>query len=203
METAAAVIAAAVAPVWYLRLLPWKWPAWALIPTAGVVVAVGMWALAWSLEQTSISVGMLYSYKWYENKIPYTTSNDSQAFTFNTSLSHRFSERYQLSVHDAFVIGQEPDLLRSGNTFATYQRISGDNIRNYGTIAFDAQLTPTFGANIGYDNSYYDYSAHGATTNGIGEVIASPSATLDDGLVYACLVVFCFLTAGIGGVSGS
>jgi hypothetical protein len=62
------------------------------------------------------------------------------------------------------VIGQEPDLLRAGNTFATFQRVSGDNIRNYGSISLDDQFSPQFGVGLGYDNAYYDYSNKGATT---------------------------------------
>ena len=30
-----------------------------------------------------------------------------------------------ISVKDSFVIGQEPDLLRAGNTFTTFQRYFG------------------------------------------------------------------------------
>src|SRR6185369_12905125 len=80
-----------------------------------------------------------------------------QTHSFALSLDHSFNERYQISVRDSFVIGQEPDLLRAGNSFSTFQRISGDNIRNYGSINFNAQVTRQLGLEIGYANSFYDY----------------------------------------------
>ena len=59
---------------------------------------------------------------------------------------------------DSFVIGQEPDLIRAENTPSTFQRVPGDNIRNYGVINFDAQLTPVIGLQAGYANAYYNYA---------------------------------------------
>jgi hypothetical protein len=86
------------------------------------------------------------------------------------------------------VIGQEPDLLRAGDSFATVQRISGNNIRNYGTIGFNAQLTPVFGLHVGYDNAYWDYEqagidvprgVNGQTLPGFQPIFSSYSGTLD------------------------
>ena len=115
-------------------------------------------ALVWSVEQTTVNLGFLYSLKYYENRPPGTTgSHADQVFTFNAGVDHTFSERFKARVNDSFVIGQEPDLLRAGNTFSTFQRVSGDNIRNYGSIGADAQITPKLGVGAGYDNAYYDY----------------------------------------------
>jgi hypothetical protein len=121
-------------------------------------------ALNWALEQTTINLGVLYSLKYYENKPPGSTGHDDQVFTFNAGVSHSFNENLKGRVSDSFVIGQEPDLLRAGNTFSTFQRISGDNIRNYGSISLDDQLSPQFGVGLGYDNAFYDYANTGATT---------------------------------------
>jgi Putative beta-barrel porin 2 len=117
--------------------------------------------LAWVREQTTISLGYLYSFKYYDTKPLGNSSHDDQSHTFNAALSHAFSERYKLSVRDSFVIGQEPDILRAGNTFSTFQRIPGDNIRNYGGISFDADLTRLFGIEVGYDNAFYHYHDEG------------------------------------------
>ncbi len=111
---------------------------------------------------TTMNLGALYSLKYYDNKPPNSTDHLDQSFTFNAGLSHAFSEQFSAKVSDSFVIGQEPDMLRAGNTFSTFQRISGDNIRNYGMIGLDAVLTPKFGLGAGYDNAFYDYSAKGA-----------------------------------------
>lgn len=129
-------------------------------------------ALAWSMDQTTITLGALYSFKHYDH-IPFgSTSHNDNTFTFNAGLTHAFNEQISLRVSDAFVVGQEPDLLRAGNTFATFQRVSGDNIRNYGMIGLDAQLTPEIGLGVGYDNAFYDYKDRGA---GVSGLVVQPS----------------------------
>src|SRR5207245_6985706 len=85
------------------------------------------------------------------------TDNYDQTHTFDVALNHAFSPRYLLSVHDSFAIGQEPDLLRAGNAFSSFQRIPGDNIRNYGQITFNAQITRELGVELGYANTFFDY----------------------------------------------
>jgi len=125
--------------------------------------------LAWAMQQTTINLGLLYSWKYYDTVPTYAngmpagfTGHSDQMFTFNAGLTHAFSEQVKARVSDGFVIGQEPDVLRAGDTFTTFQRVSGDNIRNYGSLGLDAQLTPVVGLGFGYDNALYDYKAHGA-----------------------------------------
>lgn len=121
-------------------------------------------ALNYVMEQTTINLGVLYSLEYYDNKPPFDANHYDQVFTFSGGLTHRFSEQLKASINDSFVIGQEPDLLRAGNTFATFQRVSGDNIRNYGSANLDAQLTPKVGLGLGFDNAYYDYKDTGASS---------------------------------------
>jgi len=109
-------------------------------------------------EQTSLNFGYVYSLKYYENKPVNNTDYYDQTHQFNAALNHSFSERYQISISDSLVVGQEPDLLRAGNTFDSFQRISGGNLRNYGTAAFTAQITPKLGTELGYANTFYSYS---------------------------------------------
>ena len=110
------------------------------------------------MEQTTINFGYIYSLKYYENKPVNSTGHDDNTHDFNVGLTHAFSERYSLSIRDSFVVGQEPDLLRAGDTFNTFQRYSGNNDRNYGAIDFSAQLTPEFGLDVGYANTLYSYA---------------------------------------------
>src|SRR5579859_6394449 len=125
--------------------------------------------LNWSpQEQTTIAGGILYSLKYYDNTPPGSVGHTDQTFSYNAGVTHAFNEQLKARVSDSFVIGQEPDLLRAGNTFATFQRISGDNIRNYGSIGLDYQVAPKLGLGLGYDNAYYDYKAHGATVGPSG-----------------------------------
>jgi hypothetical protein len=87
-----------------------------------------------------------------------------------------------LAITDSFVIGQEPDVLRVENIIVGPQRISGDNIRNHGTIVFNYQVTELLGLEVGYANSWYDYDDEGELI-GLAPlpvvVIASRSGVLD------------------------
>jgi hypothetical protein len=128
--------------------------------------------------QTHLSIGYLYSFKDYNHRPANQGQSYDQSHALNLALEHAFSERQQLVLGDSFVIGQEPDFLRAGNTLATFQRISGNNIRNYGSIAFKEQFTRLFGIEVGYNNAYYDYAAHGEFAPD-GSLVPSPSGTLD------------------------
>jgi hypothetical protein len=144
-------------------------------------------AIELPLDQTMIKASYVYGFKYYEHKPIGNTENYDQDHTFNVSLDHTFNERYSISVRDSFVIGQEPDVLRAGNTYDTFQRIPGNNIRNAGGLDFTAQLTKQLGLAAGYANSYYDYASHGATLNNqvgpggvtVTTVTPSDSGTLD------------------------
>jgi len=135
---------------------------------------------SWPLEQTTISLGYVYSFKYYENKPSGNAENYDQSHDFNASLSHYFSERYQVNVRDAFVIGQEPDLLRAGNTYNTFQRIPGSNLRNYGAVNFEAQMTPKLGIEVGYANTLYMYANDQYSFNANGSLNTSNAGLLND-----------------------
>jgi hypothetical protein len=112
----------------------------------------------WSAtDQTTLTLGYVYSFKYFENKPWLNEDHDDQTHTFNLGLDHTFSPRFNMSLSDSFVIGQEPDILRAGNSFATFQRVPGDNIRNFGRINFTADITRLFGIEVGYANAYYNY----------------------------------------------
>jgi putative beta-barrel porin BBP2 len=117
--------------------------------------------LDWALEQTSISLRYLYSFRYYDKRPPGNTEKYDQVHTFNALLNHAFNERYMVNLQDSFVIGQEPDVLRAGQTFNTFQRVPGDNIRNYGAIKLNGQLTRLFGLEVGYANTLFHYADRG------------------------------------------
>jgi hypothetical protein len=112
-------------------------------------------------EGTTLSAGYVYSYKWYDRALSDGGGHSDQTHDFHVMLDHNFSERYNLNIRDSFVVGQEPDSLRTGSAFTTFQRISGNNIRNDGSIAFRAQITPLIGLELGYGNEYFDYDDAG------------------------------------------
>ena len=115
-------------------------------------------SFALSTEQTTLNLGYVYSAKWYDKEQAGADSHWDQQHIFNASLIHAFNEKDQLSVSDSFVIGQEPDVLRAGNTFSTFQFVPGYNIRNYGAITMDGKVTRQLGYEVGYDNTFYKYA---------------------------------------------
>jgi len=123
-------------------------------------------SLGWQTEQTSISLGYVLAAIYYEHRPVGETSNWDLDHTFNLSLDHSFSERYRANVRDSFVVGQEPDTLRAGNVFSSFQRVPGNNIRNFGSVTFDATLTPLFGLEAGFANAWYDYKDTGSAPDG-------------------------------------
>lgn len=123
-----------------------------------------MLSLSLPLEQTTIVGSYSYSYKYYEKSIRDRTDHDDNTHTLAAQILHNFSERLTASVRNSFVIGQEPDVLRIGNAAdASFQRISGDNIRNYAAATINAQISRPLGIEVGYANALYDYAddSHG------------------------------------------
>ena len=135
--------------------------------------------LNFPLDQTSIGISYVYDYKYYENRPLGQDQNYDMTHLFNFALNHAFNERYQVSVKDSFAIGQEPDMLRAGNTYNTFQRIPGDNTRNYGVIDFSAQITPIFGVTVGYANTLFNYAANEVFVNPDGSISASNAGLLN------------------------
>ena len=110
-----------------------------------------------SLETTTLSLGYEYSFKYYDQKPSGNTDNYDQTHTFDLGLDHAFNPLYQLGLRDSFVIGQEPDQLRTDFAISAPHRISGDNIRNYGEIKLTGTITRELGFEAGYGNSLWDY----------------------------------------------
>jgi hypothetical protein len=125
----------------------------------------------WVGDQTLVGASYSYSGKYYDETRSDTDDHWTQTHQFDVKAQHAFSPRYNASVRDSFAVGQEPDVLRTVDSFGTLQPVPGDNIRNYGILSFNAQLTKVFGLSASYANSYWDYDAEG--------FIGSYSGTLD------------------------
>jgi len=136
-------------------------------------------AFQWGNDQTKVSAAYVYSFKYYDHTPTGQSQRYDQDHAFNIALEHAFSHRTQLVAGDSFVVGQEPDYLRAGNSLATFQRIPGNNIRNYGSISLKEQFTRLFGIEVGYNNAYYDYAAHGVGGDPNTAIIPSESGILD------------------------
>ncbi len=115
------------------------------------------------MEQTTIRARYTYTGTYYDKEVGtagFSQTHWDNSHEFEGSLDHNFSERYSVAIMDSFVIGQEPDQL-GYSVLNTPQRISGNNVRNYGSIRFDATLTDLMSVEIGYDNQYLNYDDSG------------------------------------------
>jgi len=126
------------------------------VDTFGVEISPTL-AFGLRMDQTTASLVYTYAYKYYDHRPDTTTDHDDMTHTIAASLLHAFNERTTLSISDSFVIGQEPDVLRSGPAYPSFQRISGQNVRNFGNLTLNHQFTPKFGMEVGYANSIFDY----------------------------------------------
>src|SRR5256885_7516791 len=114
-------------------------------------------------EPTTLRAWYVYSYKWYDRTLPGGGGHSDSTHILNLEVNHAFSERYNAMLRDSFVIGQEPDVLRTGNAFTTFQRVSGNNLRNDADLAFRGQVTPLIGFEVGAGNAYFDYDDEGGS----------------------------------------
>lgn len=137
------------------------------IDTFGFEVSPSI-AFRTGMDQTTFSLAYTYSFKYYDERPGALDDHNDQTHTVAASLLHAFNERTSISLRDSFVIGQEPDLDPS---FASFQRISGDNIRNYASVKVNHQITPLVGVEAGYRNSLFDYDNEGFfVATGVGGV---------------------------------
>lgn len=113
--------------------------------------------VAFGNEQTIFTADYKYAFLYYDHRPNGNSQKYDQDHLFTASLTHNFNERYSISAHEAFVIGQEPDALRNDAAFHTPFRVSGDNIVNSAGFVFTAEVTPLMGVEVGYDNSWFDY----------------------------------------------
>ena len=131
------------------------------VDSYGFAVSPGV-NLILPLEQTTISFGYEFSAIYYATQVgandpSFNRSHWDLTHAFNGQLDHQFTERYSLSLGDGLVVGQEPDAL-GYDIINRPIRTSGDNIRNYGWINFDARITRLFSVEVGYANGFYDYA---------------------------------------------
>lgn len=115
-------------------------------------------------EQTSFNLGYQLDAKWFDTRP--AGQQDSWTFnnTFEGDFDHKFSSRASVSVRDSFIIGNEPDSLRTPLPNSTFQYLSSnDNIINYGAIDFNLEASELLGFNIGYNNGYFNYAEDDGT----------------------------------------
>jgi hypothetical protein len=120
-------------------------------------------------------LGFVFDDRWYEQ-----SSTSDTSYLFNGNLHHSFSERYSVTVSDAFVIAQQPTVIDPA-IVSTPLRVSGNNVHNNGTLSGTAELTQLLDLKATYQNNMYAYQqTAGDVYNPTGhQVSPSYSALLD------------------------
>jgi hypothetical protein len=112
------------------------------------------------LDQTDIGAKYTYGLYYYQDRESQGQDPIDQTHQFDFWLNHAFTESWQTSLQDTFVIAQDPDLLSSsGAPF----RVEGNNINNIASIKLDTQWTRLLGSEFGYQNTFVDYSNNTGT----------------------------------------
>jgi hypothetical protein len=116
------------------------------------------------LQQTEFDVRYTYGLYYYQEARNKGNDPYDQTHQVDLWLDHAFSERWQSTVHDTFVVANEPGQLNpSGGPVAQPLRVSGNNIVNNANVALTTDWTRLFSTVLTYNNGYYDYQQNGGT----------------------------------------
>jgi hypothetical protein len=136
-------------------------------------------SVALSNDQTDFGARYVFGMMYYDDR---KSSKEDYTHQFDLSLNHSFSPRYSVGVSDSFVISQEPTVVDPTGATSLPYRAKGDNIRNLGSVTFNASLAELLTAVLGYSNTYYDYQQKNTDINPVTELpieFGSYSALLD------------------------
>jgi hypothetical protein len=111
------------------------------------------------LDQTELGLRYTYGLYYYQDREDNNQNPVDQTHQVDLWVNHAFNESWSGTVQDTFVSAQEPDLFTGG----VPQRVSGNNIENIGTAKLDTQWTQLLGSELGYQNTFWDYSQSGGT----------------------------------------
>ncbi len=118
------------------------------------------------MQQTEFDVRYTYGLYYYQERRNQGNDPYDQTHQVDLWLDHAFTERWQSTVHDTFVVGQEPGLLNpSGAANAQPLRVNGNNIVNDANVALTTDWTRLFSTVLSYENGYYDYQQNGGTAS--------------------------------------
>lgn len=115
-----------------------------------------------AFDPTVITAGYKYGMRYFEDRASRNTSSADHSHEVALKLVHQFPDRYRLEISDNFLVAQEQALLTSGGGgIATAVRSNGNNIRNAADAKFSGELSPIFGYDVTYNNTFYDYQSQG------------------------------------------
>lgn len=112
-----------------------------------------------SLDQTSLDLNARYGMRYFEDR---TSGSADHSFDFGADLTHRFSEKQQVSVTESFAIAQEPGVLDQGPV-ATSLRSQGNNLRNSLQLKYSwDDIIERWSGEVSYAGTLFDYEETGA-----------------------------------------
>jgi len=129
-------------------------------------------------DQTSYGGKYTYSGNWYETKQVSSFGHWSHSHEFQGDFSHTFTPHLSVWARDSFVVGQEPDSLRSDSFYQLQQYVQGNNIRNSGKIVADYQFSREFSLEAGYGNNFWDYANQGTVFGTNGPIVTVAFSSL-------------------------
>lgn len=116
------------------------------------------------LAQTDLGLRYTYGLYYFQDREDQNQNPVDQTHQGDLWVNHAFNENWSASVQDTIVSAQDPNLFVSGAGGAPVaQRVSGNNIENNGSIKLDTQWTQLLGSELGYQNTFWDYSQSGGT----------------------------------------
>jgi len=113
------------------------------------------------LQQTEFGLSYTYGMYYYFERESLHQNPIDQTHEVDLWVDHAFTERWQGTVQDTFVVGQEPGLI-DPNT-SVQNRVEGNNISNQGSLTLNTVWTRLFSTSVNYQNSFYDYQNSGTT----------------------------------------
>jgi hypothetical protein len=125
------------------------------VASFGVEVKPGI-SIHLPMERTLVNASYIFTLNYYENR---PSSKVDQDHLFNARVNHRFTERYDVNLEDAFVYSDAPEVTDPGNP--TARRGDASGFVNRALIDFSARMTPTFGLVPGYKNNLRKYAQTG------------------------------------------
>ncbi len=129
------------------------------------------------LRQTDFGMRYTYGIYYYQDRQDKNVNPFDQTHQFEVWLDHKFNAHWDFSAKDAFAVGQEPELLRSGASNPL--RLAGDNIANHADLSLDTEWSKGFNTSLHYGNAFYDYqNSLGGTA--LPNVAAGAAPTMPD-----------------------
>jgi hypothetical protein len=135
-------------------------------------------SLIMPLQQTELGLRYTYGLYYYQQRENQGANPIDQSHEVDLWLDHAFTQRAEGKIQDSFISAQDPSLTASGQQLP--YRVQGNNIQNVGTLSAHYEWSMLFSSDVGYQNTWYDYSSHGATE---ASITADPSGATYAGLL--------------------